>query len=442
VKKNIVAIVKYENKLDSIKKLVALSNGLINMPGNAKVFIKPNIVFFSKNVPFPKWGVITTSRVIEDMVIILKENGIDDITICEGTVVMDPKDMETAQHAYKVLGYETLNKRYGVKYINIFENKFKKINLGDDIILNFNEDIVESDFIINIPVLKTHNQTVVSLGIKNLKGLIDIASRKKCHNCDPEKNLHYYVSKLADKMPEMLTIIDGIYSNERGPGIDGKMRRSNLLIASNDVLSADIVGAKVLGHNPDQVPYISHAAKRQNRKLDLSDIEIKGLSIDDIALRHEFDFVYSDTQDGCLPLPMAKQGIKGIYYRKFDLSMCTYCSGINGVILSAVRYAWKGEKWDDIEVLTGKSMKPTPGMKKTILIGQCMYKANKDNPDINELIAVKGCPPNPDKVVDALHKAGIDVDRQIFENIDQMPAFFMAKYQNKKEFDESFFQIQ
>ena len=40
--------------------------------------------------------------------------------------------------------------------------------------------MLESDFLVNIPVLKTHVQTVVSLGIKNIKGLIDIESRKKC----------------------------------------------------------------------------------------------------------------------------------------------------------------------------------------------------------------------------------------------------------------------
>jgi hypothetical protein len=49
------------------------------------------------------------------------------------------------------------------------------------------------------------------------------------------------------------------------------------------------------------------------------------------------------------------------------------------------------------------------------------------NPDINELIAIKECPPNPDNVVKALHQAGIDVDPGLFQNLDQMPAFFMGK---------------
>ncbi|OQY51039.1 MAG: hypothetical protein B6240_00535, partial [Desulfobacteraceae bacterium 4572_87] len=94
-KKQIVSIVRYEKPLDSVRKAVDLSRGLDHLPSNAGVFItvrkavdlsrgldhlpsnagvfiKPNIVFWSRFGPFPAYGVITTSRVVEDMVILLK----------------------------------------------------------------------------------------------------------------------------------------------------------------------------------------------------------------------------------------------------------------------------------------------------------------------------------------------------------------------------------
>jgi len=138
-------------------------------------------------------------------------------------------------------------------------------------------------------------------------------------------------------------------------------------------------------------------------------------------------------------VPLAKSGIKGLYYNKYDLSMCTYCSGMNGVLLSAIRFAWKGEPWDKIEVLTGKIMEPTPGMNKTILVGKCMYLKNKDNPNIKEMIAIKGCPPLPQNAVKALHKAGIDANASLFDQIESLPGFFMPRYKGKEEFQESFF---
>jgi len=118
---NKVAIVRYETPYESVKKAVELSGGLENLPFNAKLFIKPNIVFWTKEVNFPKWGVITTSRVVEDMVMLLKERGIDDITIGEGTVLFNPKDKDTVAHAFESLGYNALKKRYGVRLLNIFE---------------------------------------------------------------------------------------------------------------------------------------------------------------------------------------------------------------------------------------------------------------------------------------------------------------------------------
>jgi uncharacterized protein (DUF362 family) len=441
MKKSIVAVVKYEKPYDSVKRAVELSNGLERLSSNAKVFIKPNIVFWTKAVNFPKWGVITTSRVIEDVIVLLKERGIDDITIGEGTVTMEPKDKETPAHAFESLGYKELKKRYGVKYINVFERPFEKVDLGEGVVLSFNSDIIHSDFVVDVPVMKSHNQTVVSLGIKNLKGMIDINSRKLCHSADPEKDLNFMVARLADRMPPMLTVLDGIYTNERGPSFDGRIRRSNLLVASSDVLSADLVGAKILGYDGMKVPHLLIAAKNRKRPCDLSDIETAGEEIGSVASRHEYDFLYSETGDGSLPLPLAKMGIKGVSYRKYDLSMCTYCSGVNGLILTAIRYAWKGKPWDSIEVLTGKSMKPTPGKKKTILLGKCMYQANRGNPDINEIIPIKGCPPKPESIVKALHKAGIMVDPALFENIDQLPGFFMSRYDGKPEFDETFFKV-
>lgn len=438
---NRVAIVRYQKPLESVRRAVALSGGLDHMPSGARVFIKPNIVFWTKVVPFPKWGVITTTRVVEDMILLLKERGIDDITVGEGTVTMNPGDLDTPAHAFETLGYGKLKQKYGVKFMNIFERPFKKVDFGDGVKLRFNADALDSDFVVNLPVMKAHNQTVVSLGVKNLKGLIDIPSRKKCHNMTPGKDLHFWVSKLADKMPPMLTLQDGIYTNERGPGPDGKMHRSNLLVASADVLSADLVGAAVLGYTPEQVPHLMHAAENHGRPWDYSDIEVVGERVDAVARTHAYNFEYSETDEVILPTPLVKQGLKGVFYQKYDLSMCTYCSGVNGLMIAAIRFAWKGKAWEDVEILTGKSMSPTPGMKKTILMGKCIYQAHRDNPDIQEAIPIKGCPPRPADMLKALHRAGIDADPGLFENIEAMPGFYMARYKDKPEFDEGFYRV-
>jgi uncharacterized protein (DUF362 family) len=425
--------------LESVRKAVDLSHGLDYLPNKAKVFIKPNIVFWTRTTPFPKWGVVTTSRVVEDMIILLKERGIDEITIVEGITTYDPKDRETPAHAFETLGYNVLKKRYGVKTFNVFERTFTKLDLGGGVVLNFNEDFLQSDFVVNLPVLKAHSQTVVSLGIKNLKGLTDVHSRKRCHSPHPKKNLDYMIARLANKLPPSFTLLDGIYTAERGPYFEGRLRRSNLLIASPDIFSADKVGAKVLGYDPSEVPYLVHAAQDFGRPIDLSDVEVVGEKIEAVASRHEYAHPY--TEDGTLPKALEKMGIKGLSYPKYDHTICTYCSQLNTVILIAIVSAWRGEPWNEIEILTGKRMKPTPGKNKTILLGKCMVQANKNNADIKEMIVAKGCPPDLKGALKALHQAGIDVSPAFFKNMDMAAGYFMKRYEGKGEFEESFFKI-
>jgi uncharacterized protein (DUF362 family) len=441
MRRHTVAIVRYEAPRESVRRAVALAGGLDRLPAGGRVFIKPNIVFWTRSVDFPKFGVITTSRVIADLVELLKERGIDDITIGEGMVTADPRDTATPAHAFESLGYRELQRRYGVRCIDVMQRPFETIDLGDGMHLAFNQDILHSDFVVNVPVMKAHNQTVVSLGIKNLKGTIDIASRKRCHSADPRCDLHRWIARLAEPMPPMLTLYDGIFTNERGPGFDGRMHRSDIVMAASDMLSGDLVGARVLGHDPAAVPHLAHAAANHGRPLDLSDVQVVGEPIADVARFHAFDFDYSDSSGGSLPAPLAKQGIRGISYRKYDSSMCTYCSAINGLILSAIRLAWRGEPFGDVEVLTGKMMTPTPGHRKTLLLGKCIYQAHRRHPAIREMIAVKSCPPRPKDVVAAFHQAGIALDGSLFENLDRLPGLFLERYRGKAEFDPGFFTV-
>lgn len=434
-----VAVVRYESPMESVRRAVELSDGLAQLTRGDKVFLKPNIVFWTASTPFPKWGVITTSRVMADMVAILAEHGISNITIGEGMVLYNPKDTATPLHAFEGLGYTELARRYGVRCVDVHQRPFEKVDLGDGVVLNFSKDFLDSDYLVNIPVMKTHAQTKVSLGIKNCKGLINVNSRRKCHSPDPERDLDFMVAHLANHLPRSFTLIDGIFTAERGPAFDGKMRRTNVLVASQDVLSADMVAAKILGYDPADVPHLLHAAGFRSRRPDLSDVEVVGDRIEEFAAPHEYTFPYNE--DNTLPIQMAKMGIKGLSYPKYDSTICTYCSSITGYILSSIAMAWKGQPWGNVEVLTGKKMKPSPG-KKTVLLGKCLWEANKDHPDIKNMIAIKTCPPSPKAVVKALHDVGIEINPYLLENMDIGPGFFMRKYEDKPEFDESLFRVQ
>ncbi|MBF0119623.1 MAG: DUF362 domain-containing protein [Desulfobacterales bacterium] len=432
-----VSIVKYEKPNESVSKAIELSNALANFKSRDKVYIKPNIVFWSRQAPVPPWGVLTTTRVVEDVIRILKDAGASQIIIGEGIITTDPKDKETPLHAFETLGYNAIAKRYGAKIYNNFERPFKKVQIGDDIELSLSSDLLESDFVANIPVLKTHAQTKVSLSQKNLKGCLDMESRKKCHSDNLKFDLDFHVAKLAKVIKRSCAVIDGIYTLERGPAYTGTAKRSNLIIASSDMIAADIVGAGTLGFNPADVPHIKIACELEGIIPSFSSVEICGESLESVAVPHQWDFPYK----GNLPSYMAKIGVQGLSFPKYDHSLCSYCSALIGVVQVAIGNAWKGKAFDNVEILTGKMHTPTEGMNHTVLFGKCQVALNKNNPIIKDAIVVPGCPPKIDKLISGLKQSGIELDPSLFENIEMAPAFFMAKYKGKPEFSQEFYRI-
>ena len=54
-----VAIGKYRKKLKSLRRIVELSELFKGITGDEKVFIKPNIVYWSPVPDYPKYGVVT-----------------------------------------------------------------------------------------------------------------------------------------------------------------------------------------------------------------------------------------------------------------------------------------------------------------------------------------------------------------------------------------------
>lgn len=60
---------------------------------------------------------------------------------------------------------------------------------------------------------------------------------------------------------------------------------------------------------------------------------------------------------------------------------------------------------------------------------------------LNPCVKPLSCPPKPNEMLKALHKAGINADPGLFENIEALPGFYMARDQDKPEFDEGFFRV-
>lgn len=400
--KPVVSLVNFTDPYESVRKALELCDGLTGLDKNDQILIKPNLVSWDFDLPFPPYGVVATSAVMSALVSILYEEGFRRLTIGEGPLMI-PKTIGRAM--FTVLGYNRLQEKYGVRLVDFNEEKFDTVSF-DGLKLSLARSVLEADKIINLPVLKTHNQCRVSLGIKNLKGCLDRKSKIACHG--REFDLDHTFPRIPEKLPVALTLIDGVFALARGPGHIGEAIRKNLLLASKNILACDIAGAELMGFTAGEVEHLAYFAGLTGADTSLSALEIRGESLEKhrFSLEHDWDWTAEDTG----PVAFQKAGITGLAVRKYDSSLCTGCSKMYNPMLILLMSAFKGAPFPRMEVITGKRQKASPGFDYTLLFGKCVCSLNKDNPDIRQAIAINSCPPDKDDFIAALREVGINCD--------------------------------
>jgi uncharacterized protein (DUF362 family) len=425
-----VALKRYEASPESLRELIRLCDGFDGLRPDRHVLIKPNLVGLDDRYPMPLYGVFTTTRLVHDMVILLKEYGVDGISIGEGSTRGKHHGVTTGG-IYERLGYPQLAKRYGVSLLDLFEGPFQRVDFGE-FRLEVAQAALEADFLINMPALKTHNQAVLSLGLKNLKGCLSIKSRKFCHRSN--ESLDHHLARLVEKIRPALTVLDGIYGLEKGPFYLGKAVRMNALAASKDPLAVDIVGAALVGIDPSKVPHIKEHADRQGRAASLQSLDLRGTPLQEIAKTLKWDSTWREDDTG--PRAWDRLGISGVSLPKYDKSLCTGCSGLYGTLVAMVMTSYKGIPFDEVEILTGKTMKPSGKARKTFLLGNCMIKKNRSDSGISRAVLVKGCPPSIEEVQRGMKECGFEANMDIYRMFRDS---LMERYKGKEEFDETLF---
>ena len=118
------------------------------------------------------------------------------------------------------------------------------------------ELLLEADVFINVPVLKNHDSSKLTIGMKNLMGVV--WDRGYWHRND----LHQCIADFATYRKPDLIVVDAYYvMRQNGPrGIStGDVVTMKSQIVSTNVVAADAASAKLFGTDPAEIPYINYA---------------------------------------------------------------------------------------------------------------------------------------------------------------------------------------
>ena len=137
------------------------------------------------------------------------------------------------------------------------------------------QEVLNTDVLINVPVAKHHNLARLSLGGKNLLGVILNPSR--IHS-----NLGQRTADLVSLIRPTLTVVDAVRTlMNHGPtgGNLDDVRQADTVIASRDIVAADAYASTLFDLTGADIAYVKAAADMGIGTLDLDSIKIEELSV-------------------------------------------------------------------------------------------------------------------------------------------------------------------
>ncbi|MFP3040632.1 DUF362 domain-containing protein [Treponema primitia] len=241
-------LVNYGEKIDDMAYALAEAANLADLigPRERRIGLKPNLV-----VPRPaEEGATTHPEIARGLIRYLQKNGFRNILILEGSWVG-----ARTEDAFPRCGYTALASDLGVELLDTKTDKAHSYDCkGMEI--EICDSAMAVDFMINLPVMKGHCQTLLTCALKNNKGIMPDREKRRFHTLGLDKP----IAHLNTKVKNDFILVDGICGDldfEEG----GNPVYSGKLYAARDPVLCDAWTATQMGYRVEEIPYIGLAEK-------------------------------------------------------------------------------------------------------------------------------------------------------------------------------------
>jgi uncharacterized protein (DUF362 family) len=124
----------------------------------------------------------------------------------------------------------------------------------------FPQSVVEADYVVSMPKMKTHHWMGLTAGMKNLYGVLPGLSYGWPKNVLHHNGIPETVYDINASLPSLLAIVDGIDCMEGDGPILGSLKPMGLIVVGNNLPAVDATIARIMGLVPERVPYLALAA--------------------------------------------------------------------------------------------------------------------------------------------------------------------------------------
>ncbi len=279
-KKPIVTIVRNEGRPDRARIREMLAEA-----ADFRRFIKPGdhvVVKINVFAPYPP-PVSVDRRTAGAVTALCREAGAARVTFIEGVSVGTKMDRgETTESIVRELGIKAAVGNEGGEVVCLEDVERVRVEVPGGVVhhhLDYPKLVLDADVLIDLGALKTHTNSLVTLGLKNFQGLLTDAEKYHGHRDDLDVKL---VDIHRVRRPD-LVIIDGLLAMEGdGAGENGTPVPLNLYLAGDNVVATDAVGASIMGFDPLDVPAIRIAQHAGMGPADLGAIDLRGAPLAEV----------------------------------------------------------------------------------------------------------------------------------------------------------------
>jgi uncharacterized protein (DUF362 family) len=246
--------------LGGIERFVATGNDVI---------IKPNICVNHNTFEYAS---TTNPTVVATLVRLCLGAGAKRVRIMDTPYTGDPET------AYRASGILDAVVEAGGKMEVMSRVKYAQFDIPDGRDIkqwSVYRDVVEADVLINVPIAKHHGSSRLTLGCKNLMGVIQ----------DPNqfhRNLHQRIADLNSLIRPTLTLVDAVrILTAHGPGggnLDD-VKKMDMVIASHDTITADAYATTLFGLKPDDIAYIKLGAEMGLGERDWGKVRLEEINV-------------------------------------------------------------------------------------------------------------------------------------------------------------------
>ncbi|MFC1864336.1 DUF362 domain-containing protein [Chloroflexota bacterium] len=347
-----------------------------------RALIKPNLV----EPAAPDSGQITSPKVIEAVARYCLDYGAAQVIIGEGPSYYQPRSR--LRECFTRTGVSEVANRLGIEWVLFDEHRyrtFKDISDCTPAEFRVTEFAFNCDKFIDLPVLKTHYLTKVTLAMKNLKGCLKREDKPLFHHHD----LSRAVVELCKIVRPTINVIDctaRTVLRQLGDGCAPEETKSSggLLIVSSDIVATDTVGCALMGVNPQEVRTVTLGEEAGLGESDLTRIDIIGEELKRLEFKVE------------LPQEQLQQSFPLLEITGAENA----CSGCLIPLIScfSILREQQAKLESPLAICLGKDPK-VPKDKAWLLVGDCAQVEGVD-----KLNWVGGCPPSKEELLSNLKR--------------------------------------